>query len=92
MFLMKEKNESDIDALRIDIALIFVANLCFLAWFFVQVLIIHVFVKYATPLEDDALILIQQNLLKDYYSKENYASDDEIRFHRRMKAYAEFAD
>lgn len=66
MFLMKEKNESDIDALRIDIALIFVANLCFLAWFFVQVLIIHVFVKYATPLEDDALILIQQNLLKDY--------------------------
>ena len=50
------------------------------------------FIKYGKPIEDDARTLIENKLTAVYQQKHLDATDDEIAFHRRMRAYGEIAD
>ena len=61
-------------------------------WFFVQLLILFVIVKYEKPIEDDDSTLIHNQLLKVYQQMQADDADDELRFQRRMKAYEAMAD
>ena len=55
-------------------------------------MILHVFIKYGKPIEDDARTLIENKLTAVYQQKQFGATDDEIAFHRRMRAYGEISD
>ena len=55
-------------------------------------MILHVFVKYGKPVEDNAQTLIQRKLAEVYQQDEELANNEEAKFYRRAKAYEEIAD
>ena len=55
-------------------------------------MILHVFVKYGKPVEDNAQTLIERKLAEVYQQDEANATNDEAKFYRRMIAYEEIAD
>ena len=55
-------------------------------------MILHVFVKYGKPVEDNARILIERKLAEVYQQDEELANNEEAKFYRRMIAYEEIAD
>ena len=62
--------------------------LSLVAWFFVQLLILLVILRYGKPIEEDIQALIMTKLYEAYRQQE----DEELRFQRRMQAYQDIAE